>query len=339
MAPGIKKLQRIQFGKEVTPGTKVLATARWRGMGSTLTDDRKVEIVDELVGYMGGVDRTIITLNTSGLALAATPITPEQLQYLFAMAMGGPTTGASDGVGSDKIYTNTLPTTANVTLQSYTLETGDNKEADYATYGVCKQIVLEGKAGEKCTMAATLLARGATYLSAGFSAAALPAVSEIPTSQGTLYLDAIGGTAGTTQITNQILGFKITYDFTVVPKPTMDGALDWSFAVLTDYKVTGEITFEQDTAVLRNGGAKADFVSQTAKILQLKLLGQAVTTPGTTYSNRQVVITHPIKWLNPPALSDMNGNDTVVMKFQSRYNSTFGSAGSVVVVNELASLT
>lgn len=338
MAPGIKKLQRIQFGKETVAGTKVAATARWRGMGSTLDDQRKLEIVDELVGYMGGTDRTIITENISGLSLSATPATPEQLQYLWAMAMGGPTTGAADGAGTDKIYTNTIPTTAGVTLQSYTLETGDDKEQEYATYGVCKQIVIEGKAGESVKMSGTLLARGVTVLG-GFSSAALPAVSELPTSQGKFYLDAIGGTIGTTQVANQILGFKITYDFMVIPKPTMDGSLDWSFAVLVDYKISGEVLFEHDTAVLRSAGAKADFVSQTAKLMQIKLLGGTITTPGTTYSQKQVLINHPIKWLNPPTLSDLNGNDTINMKFQSRYNSTYGSAGAVIVVNELASLT
>ena len=338
MAPGIKRLQRIQFGKEVTAGTLVAATARWRGTGATLSDDRKLEIVDEIVGFMGGTDRTIITENMGGLTLGAVPATPEQAQYLFAMAMGGPTTGAADGVGTDKVYTNTIPTTAGVTLQSYTIETGDDRAQEVSTYGVCKSITIEGKAGESAKISGTLLTRGVNNLG-GFSATTLPAVSELPTSQGKFYLDAIGGTAGTTQITNQILGFKIVYEWMVIPKPTMDGSLDWSFAVLVDYKITGEITFENDTAVLRSAGAKADFVSQTAKIMQIKLLGQNVTTPGTLYSQRQILMTHPIKWLNPPPLTDLQGNDTVVMKFQSRYNSTFGGAGSVVVVNELASLT
>lgn len=307
-------------------------------MGTSLDDQRKLEIIDELVGYMGGVDRTIITENLSGLSLSATPCTPEQLQYLFAAGMGGPTTGSADGAGTDKIYTNTLPTTANVTLKSYTLETGDDKESEYATYGVCKQITIEGKAGESVKMSGSFIGRGVTALG-GFSSAALPAVSELPTSNGKFYLDAIGGTIGTTQITNQILGFKVVYDFMVIPKPTMDGSLDWSFAVLTDYKVTGEVTFENDTAVLRNAGAKADFVAQTAKLMQIKLLGGTITTPGTTYSQKQVLINHPIKWLNPSTLADLNGNDIVTMKFQSRYNSTYGSAGAVIVVNELATLT
>lgn len=336
--PGIKRLRRVQLGKETVSGTLVPATTRWRGMGETLDDQRKLEIIEEMVGYMGGVDRTIITENMGGLTLSPTPATPEQFQYLWAMAVGGPTTGVADGSGTDKIYTNTIPTTANVTLKSYSLETGDDREQESAAYGVCKSITLEGKVGESIKMSGVLITRGVNLLG-GFTSVSLPAVSELPTSQGKLYLDAIGGTAGTTQISNQILGFKLQYDFMVIPKPTMDGSLDWTFAVLVDWKITGEVSFEHDTAVLRSGGAKADFVTQTAKILQLKLLGQAAGTPGTTYSNRQLVATHPIKWLNPPTISDMNGNDTIVMKFQSRNNLTFGGAGSMVVVNELTTLT
>jgi hypothetical protein len=332
--PGIKRFDRIQLGKETTSGTLVPATTRWRGTGAALEDQRKLEIIDEMVGYMGGVDRTIITQNMGGLTLSPTPATPEQFQYLWAMAMGGPTTGAADGAGTDKVYANTIPTTANVTLKSYSLEGGDDKEQESAAYAVCKSITLEGKAGESAKMSGVLLTRGVNVLG-GFTSVVLPAVSELPTSQGKVYLDVIGGTAGTTQIASQIMGFKLQYDFMVIPKPTMDGSLDWTFAVLTDWKISGEITFEHDTAVLRSGGAIGDFVTQTAKILQLKLLGIAVGTPGTTYSNRQIVATHPIKWLNPPPLSDVSGNNTIVMKFQSRNNLTFGGAGSVVVVNEL----
>lgn len=337
--PGIKRFRRLQLGKESVSGTLVPATTRWRGMGETLDDQRKVEIIDEWVGYMGGIDRTVITQNMGGITLSATPATPEQLQYLWAMAIGGPTTGVTDGSGTDKIYTNTMPTTAQATLKSYSFEAGDDKEQESAAYGVCKSITLTGAPGETVKMSGVILTRGVNALGGGFTAVALPAVSELITNQGKLFLDAIGGTAGTTQITSQIQGFKIQYDFTVVPKFTMDGSLDWTYAVLTDWKITGEVTFEQDTAALRAAGARADFVTQTAKILQLKLLGGTITTPGTTYQQKQVVITHPIKWLNPPPLSDMNGNDLVVMKFQSRNNLTFGSAGSVVCVNELATLT
>lgn len=338
MAPGIKKLQRIQMGFETTPGTTVTASSRWRGMGSTLEDKRKVEIIEEMVGIIGGLDRTAITQNLGGLSLAATPATPEQAQYLFCWGMGGPKTGSADGAGTDKIYTNTIPTTAAPTTISSTFETGDNREQEFANYGVATQVVLEGKSGETVKMSGTILTRAVNRLVAGFTSTTIPTVSELLTSNGKFYLDAIGGTAGTTQIATQILGFKLQYDFMWIPKFTMDGTLDWSFATFADYKISGNVLFEHDTAVLRNAGAKADFVAQTAKIMQIKLLGDAAASGGTTYQNKQIVITHPIKWLNPPTLSDLNGNDTVSMNFQSRYNSTFGGAGTIVVVNELAAL-
>src|SRR4051794_32121280 len=128
--PGIKKLQRIQAGFEATPGTAVVATSRWRGMGTTLEDKRKLEIIDELIGIMGGADRTIITQNLGGLALSATPATPEQCQYLFVWGMAGPKTGVADGVGTGKVYTNTIPTTATPTPTPGTFETGDNREQE-----------------------------------------------------------------------------------------------------------------------------------------------------------------------------------------------------------------
>lgn len=337
MAPGIKKLQRIQMGFETTSGTVVPATTRWRGQGNSLEDKRKLEIIEELVGFLGGVDRTVIASNLGGLSLAATPATPEQFQYLMVWGMAGPKTGVADGVGSGKIYTNTIPTTSNPTAVSSTFETGDNREQEVAGYGIATQVVLEGKTGETVKMSGTILTRAVNRLVAGFTTTSLPAISELPMALGKLYLDPIGGTPGTTQIAQQVLGFKIQYDFMWIPKITMDGSLDFSFAIFTDFKITGNILFEHDTAVLRNAGAKADFVSQTAKLMQMKLIGDALTTPATE-TNKTIRITHPIKWLNPPTISDLNGNDTISMNFQSRYNSTFGSAGTVVVVNEVAAL-
>lgn len=338
MAPGIKKLQRIQFGKETTAGTKVVATSRWRGMGTSLEDGRKLEEQEELVGIIGGVDRTAIVMNQGKLALSATPATPEQFQYLPVMAFGGPTSGASDGTGSDKVYVTTIPTTAQVTTTSYTVETGDDREQEYATYALCTKFTISGKAGETAKMSGELMTRGVQRLSAGFSTTTLPAVSELPVSAAKLFLDPITGPIGTTQIASQILGFTINYQAMWIPKPTMDGSLDWTFAVLTDYKIDGEVTFEHDTAVLRNSGAKADFVSQTAKLMRIQLIGDVLATPGTAWQTKGIIFDHPIKWLNPPALSDMNGNDTIAMKFRSRYNTTYGSAGSITVVNETTTL-
>lgn len=335
---GIKRLQRIQLGKETTPGTAVVATTRWRGMGATLDDQRVVEEIEEMMGIIEGADRTVITQLLGGIELAETPATTEQLQYLLAMGLGGPVTGSADGAGTDKVYTTTVPTTAKPTLVTYTIEGGDDFEVQRLEYAVAKKITIKGTMGQTARMSATLLGRQVQRFASGFTAATIPAVSELPVQQGKLYLDAIGGTYGTTQVTNVIIAFQIDIEPVIQPVFTMDGNLYFAYPSYIGHKITGTLTFLHDTAAGGASGALSDFRAQTPKKLQIKLLGDAVTTGGTTYQNKQILINLPMKYLSPGPMTDNNGNDIYTFKLRSRYNTTSGEAGQVIVVNELASL-
>ena len=89
MATGIKRLQRLQMGPEVTPGTAVAATAVWRGAGNQMSDDMVIEEIEEMVGILDGTDRTAIVQLMAGIELSETPLTFEHLPYLLAMGFGG----------------------------------------------------------------------------------------------------------------------------------------------------------------------------------------------------------------------------------------------------------
>lgn len=338
MAVGIKRLQRIQFGKEVTPGTAVVATARWRGMGSMLDDQRKIEEIEELIGIIDGADRTAIVHLLGMLQLAEVPATSEQFPYLCAMGFGGPVTGAADGVGTDFIYTTNIPTTAKPTAVPYTIEGGDDFEVERMEYSVCTKISAVFTMGQTVRMSAALMGRQVARFGTSFTAVAIPAVSELPTQQGKVYLDAIGGSYGGTQLSNTIIAGKIDYEIMWRPVLTMDGNLYFSYPSYSGHKVSGELTFLHDTTADGSTGAMAQFRAQTPKLLRIDCIGDAVQTPGTLYSNKRVIFDLPIKYLNPGPLSDNNGNDIYVMKFRSRYNTTAANQGKIVCVNELASL-
>jgi len=340
MAIGVKRLQRIQWGKEVTPGTAVAETTRWRGMGAMLDDQRKIEEIEELMGIIEGADRTAVTQLLAAIALADTPATPEQFQFLAAMGFGGPVTGAADGVGTDFIYTTNIPTTAQPTGVNYTVVGGDNFETERMEYSACTKISLKGAMGQTAKMSGTLLGRQDSYYVTGFAAGAtIPAVSELPVQQGKLYLDAIGGAYGTTQISNSILGFQIDIEIKWVPTFTMTGNLYFSSFSYAGHKITGTLSFLHNTGA---GGAasaqKALWRAQTPQLLRIDLIGDAVGTGGTTYSNKRIIVDLPIKYTAVGALGDQDGNDKYDFKFRSRYNTTAGNAGKFVIVNELATL-
>lgn len=339
MALGVKRLQRIQWGKEVTPGTAVAETTRWRGAGNMLDDQRKVEEIEEMMGIIEGADRTAIVQLLGMLQLAETPATAEQFQYLLTMALGGPVAGAADGAGSDLIYTTNIPTTGQPTAAPYTVVAGDNFETERMEYTVCTKLSLKGAMGQTARMSGTLMGRQVSYYVTGFAAAAIPAVSELPVQQGKVYLDAIGGTYGTTQVSDLLIGFQVDIETRWIPVFTMTGNLYYSYPSYAGHKITGSLSFLHNTGA---GGAaaaqKALFRSQTPQLLRLDLIGQAVASPGTAYSNNHIIVDLPIKYLNPGPLADDQGNDKVDLKFRSRYNTTAGNAGKFVVVNELAAL-
>lgn len=338
---GVKRLQRIQWGKETVSGTPVAETTRWRGTGAMLDDQRKVEEIEEMMGIIEGADRTAVVQYLGMLTLADTPATAEQFQYLLAMAFGGPVAGSADGAGSDKIYTTNIPTTALPTGVNYTVVGGDNFETERMEYACCTKISLKGAMGQTAKMGATLMGRQVQYYSTGFAAGAtIPSVSELPVQQGKIFLDAIGGAYGTTQISDVLIGFQIDCEIKWVPVFTMTGNLYASYPSYTGHKITGTVSFLHNTGM---GGAasaqKALFRSQTPQLLRLDLIGQAVTSGGTTYQNNHIIVDLPIKYLNPGPLADDNGNDKIDLKFRSRYNSTAGNAGKFIVVNEIATLS
>jgi hypothetical protein len=341
MAVGIKRLRRIQLGKETVAGTAVAATTRWRGGATMLDDQRKIEEIEEWMGVIDGADRTAVVQLLGMLALDEVPATAEQFQYLAVMGLGGSVTGSADGAGSDKIYTTNTPTTAKPTAVPYTIQGGDDFEVEQMEYTVCSKISLKGALGQTARMGATLMGRQVARLGSGFSAGAtIPSIGagEFPTQKGKLFLDAIGGAYGTTQISNLMVAFQVDIEIMWQPVFTIDGNLYFSYPSYTGHKISGQISYLHDTGADGNTGEMFDFRNQTPQLLRLDLSGDAVASPGTLYSTRKIIIDCPIKYLNPGPLGEDNGNDLRVMKFRSRYNTTAGNQGKIVVVNELTTL-
>jgi hypothetical protein len=343
VAPGHRGTSKVQFAKEATPGTAITtATALWRGSGGFLSDDRDVEMTDEMIGIFDGADRSSIPKIDASLKLEKTPATFEQLQYLFVMGLGGPFAGSADGTGSTGFtYTTAIPTNAVPTNTAYTFQTGDEVEAEYATYNKVTQIDLEGEQGKEVMMSGSLIAQQVLRLSGGLTAGVtIPAVENMLQGTGKLYLDAIAGAYGTTQISQQVLAWKLGIKITWEKKYTMDGQLYWTFAVFGGKEITGEITFEHDaTSVVGVAGEKVNWKNQLPRLLSLRFAGSAYATPGTAGNGKRVFwINLPIKWTKFNALDEINGNNIIKAAFQSKYNTTAGNAGNFVVSNEISTL-
>lgn len=336
---GTKALRRIQWAKEVTPGTKAAATAIWRGTGGDIQDGRTLEQIDELVGIIGGTDRTILTALAGSLSLAESPLTFEQGPYLNAMQFGGPTVGVADGAGTGKVYLTNIPTTAGVTPVPYSIEAGDDHEAEYMTYCLVTKQSFKGEMKKAVTVSADIMGRSVDPMPGGnFTAlSTLQAIEDIVTNKGKVYLDPVSGAYGTTQVSDTILGFNVDIETFWIPKPTMDGNLFYSFATYAGHKITGSIEFEHNASADGIAGEKLNWRNNTPRLLDLTFLGSALATPG-TYTNKTFRLRFPIRWLTFDSLGDRDGNSTVTGNFASRYNSTVGNAGSITYVNNVTTL-
>lgn len=332
--PGVTKLSKVQLGQESTAGTAVAATQIWRGSGRA-DDQREVVFVDENIGILPQVNRTYIPKLAAGVEFAETPATFEQLSYIFSGGVEDVTTGVQDGAGSDYIYQHDAATTAQVTPQTFTIETGDDQQAEETEYCFVNDFTLSGAAGESVMLAANWIGRQVTNTT--FTGAiSVPSVEEVLFQKGTLYSDASGGTIGSTQISNSLLSFNLSYTSGFMPVWTADGDLFFSFIKQTRPELTMEMTFEHDSSMV---AYMADFRAETTRLIQLNFTGSAVGTPGTTYSNKTFIINFAGQIESVSTLDDQDGNAIRSVTWRGVYSSTDSLFAQFIVVNELTSLS
>ena len=80
---GTKPFLLGQFGAEATAGTPVTPTQIWRGTFPAWSDDRTREVVEEDIGLLAPMGRMYDSMLKGKLEMSATPMTFEQLPYLF----------------------------------------------------------------------------------------------------------------------------------------------------------------------------------------------------------------------------------------------------------------
>jgi hypothetical protein len=339
MAQGRKNLGKIQLGREVTPGTPVAGTTVWRGAASSIEDQRLVKVVEEMVGYLNIKDRTYIPELLAGISLAETEATFEQFPHLLVAGWGMSPSGVADGVGSDYIYTATVPTTStpSMTGRTLTVRGGDDHEAEIVEYVFCSEFTLKGALRDAVKMGGTLVGRQ-VQASTFTGALSLPSVEEMLAQKAKIYLDAIGGTFGSTQVASTVVGFELTVKTGIVVQFTMDGTLYFTKLLQGDPEISGKVSFLHDTGAAGASGVKLDWRNETAKKLQIKIEGAALSIAGTTYSVKTQIINLPIRWTKVGALEYGDAGTMVSGEFVSGYNATANTACEFITVNELSVL-
>ena len=330
---GIKALRKIQLGKEVTAGTAVAASTIWNGMG-VIEDTRKIVTPEADVGLLVPPNRTYTASLAGELAMDSVEATFEQLPYILEGGVLKIGTGVADGPGSGKIYNYTFPEATQNTIQTFTIEGGDNVEAEEMEYSFVSEFSIEGKGQEAIMMSATWQGRQ-VVVSTFTGALSIPTVEEILFGKGKVYIDDVTDDYGDTQVSNTVLemSLKVTTGWT--PVWTADGNIYFTFAKGVRPEIEMEITFEHDAT---SQAEKVAWRDGTSRLIQLKFQGSALTTPGTAYTYKTLVINLAGKWTKFDKLDEQDGNDVVKGTFVAGYDPTKADVGNIIVVNELASL-
>lgn len=327
---GITQLAKIQLGLETVAGTLVDATTIWRGTGF-VHDDLEKMFPNEHVGYLTAVQRSVITKYLAGIVLEETPATYEQLPYILTLGLDALDTGVQDG-GGGYVYTYDLPETAQPTLDSATIEGGDNQQEEEFGYGQVTGWTLAGKGTETLNMSADLIGRQ-TEPGTFTAALSIPAVEDIPFLKGKLYIDP-AGSMGSSLKSSTFLEMALNGNTGLVPRFTADGQLYFAYSKVVKPEYSLDITFEHDATAVAE---KAAWRAGTARDIRMIWEGSAIAG-GTTYDYKTLIVDLAGEWESFDKLDEEDGNDIVKGTFKVGYNATSGLAGQIIVVNELVSL-
>jgi hypothetical protein len=325
---GSKALRRLQLGRETTAGTAVPATAVWRGLG-TIEDQREIKFADEDVGLLSRTDRSYCAKLLASLQMEEVEATYEQLPYIFEGGIKLVNTGATDTGGSGKVYVYAVATNAKPTIRTFTIEGGDDQQAEEMEHAFVESFRLSASAGEALKVTANWLGRQVS--TSTFTAPlSLPTVEEILSSKAVIFLDAT--TIGTTTASNTVLGFDIDVKTGLTPRWTHDGALYFSGVEQNEPEITATVTFEHDATAVAE---KAAWRSGTRRLVRINISGSALTTAG-TFTYKTLRIDGGGKWEKFEKIGERDGNDIVTGTLRFRPDSTGANFATFTVVNETA---
>lgn len=332
---GNKHASQVQIGQEVTAGTAVTPTARWRGEASMPDDQEVLVFPEEDVGSIPGKDRSYIPALLTEMSFLDTPATFEQVPYplISGVLDDDP---VADGTGTGWITQHDFPTSTVPTvtdLKTLSITGGDDKDQEQVEYFFTEEFTLGGIA-EESLMLSGWKGKGRQSTLDDFETLTLPTVEEIKVNLASLYIDAVAGTVGTTLITDVIREISLKIKTGWIHRWGADGQLYFNKCVMTRPELTLEITFDHDTVAMAQKVAKR---AQTPKLIQVNFKGSELTTAD-TYTYKRHIWNLAGKWEKFDPLGNDGGVTVSKGIFKVRENDVASLYAEITNVNEQETL-
>jgi hypothetical protein len=340
---GHKALSKVQFGQETVQGTAVAADFIWRGPFAGLKDARTTESVDEQLGIALKSSRKFAAQLMAEFSQPVTNFTPEQAPHVFEAGIKQVNTGVADGAGSTGFkYSYPFGTTSINSVSTYTIETGDESQAEEAEFCFVKSFTITAVKGQAVQISAEWAGR--TVADTTFTPAlSAPAVTEVHASAGSIWIDNAAGTFGTTAIASGNI-MEMTFEVTtgLVPLFTIDSGQLYFQGIhfnVDEFEASMELKWIHDTAAVTEKGL---WRTNTDRLIRVEFDGEAYATPGSGTDLDGVKglrIDFPCSYDEFSAIEFDEGKSIVTASASGGYENAGADGLALYVYNEDATLT
>ena len=275
MSSGIASLRRIQIGEESTKGTAVAATAALLG---TLTMKQSPTIYkpkDERAN-MAENTRSVLVGKIADLAWSG-EVTFEQILYPLHMGVAGNISPVS---GDSSYIWNFAPSLVSAgTFDSFTIEYGDDIQANEVEYCMASQIEISGGMNEPLKATVTIFGKQMTQCT--FTASLTPpSVEDVLTQMGRVYIDDEDGAIGTTEKSATLISFTLTINTGLTPIRHGDGTITFSGYQEGEKGVSLQMTLAFNSGVEAERNSYHD--GETLRLVRLEFPGGNVAAANTS---------------------------------------------------------
>ncbi len=206
MAGNLGPLEMVQLGTEVTWGTAVTPTAKLAGVSEIdLESTGSAHVLSEMRGSLAP-GYTAARGQVAGKGSVKGFCTYEDLNYYLESMFG---TATPTGAGP-YVRTGQAPLTSIAANRLLTLVKGQGTDVYKLAGALCSKLVISGKTGEELQFSADFI--GKAKSTGTLAALSDRAVQAMDGSTVLVYIDAWGGTIGTTPIVALATSFELSLD-------------------------------------------------------------------------------------------------------------------------------
>ena len=279
---GARHFSMMQFGKETTRGTAVVADTKFLAQVPAVGNDRKPIFPSEHVGINAPSVRSVIHQYLYQNTLSIEHGYFQALPVIFGCGLkGGVTPSETTASQSDYLWNQTPGLTSGTdnAQDALTIELGDDTQAFETEFAMFERIrisgqVAQGQDASPVNIEADFFGRQLTPTSFT-SAIALPTVEPMNAKLSRFYLDTSWSGVGGTEKTNILRGFDIEIITGLHPKFSGSANRYFNDFGQGPISVTANFTFEG------NSDADAMLDAQQAKTFQVVRLAVLGSTIGT----------------------------------------------------------